>query len=72
MRKVGEKYGKTPSQLALNWIIMASPTVIPIPGAKSPEQVESNAGSIGWRLNFEDWLLIDQVSRSLRITRVTW
>ncbi len=72
LKKVGEKYGKTPAQVALNWIIMASSTVIPIPGAKSPEQVESNAGAVGWRMSFEDWLLIDQVSRSIRITRVTW
>ena len=72
LKKVGEKYGKKPVQVALNWLIMSSHTVIPIPGAKKPEQVEINAGSVGWRLSFEDWLLIDQVSRSIKITRVIW
>ena len=36
LKKVGKRHGKTPAQVALNWLIMASPVVIPIPGAKNP------------------------------------
>ncbi|MEM1697893.1 MAG: aldo/keto reductase, partial [Thermofilaceae archaeon] len=39
LRDIGEKYGKTPTQVALNWLIVSSPVVVPIPGAKAPEQV---------------------------------
>ena len=72
LKKVAEKYGKTPAQVALNWLITTSDAVIPIPGAKRPEQVEDNAGAVGWRLSFEDWRLLDEESKKLRITYVTW
>ncbi len=72
LRNVAEKYGKTPAQVALNWLVMYSDVVIPIPGAKNPKQVEDNAGSVGWRLSYEDFRLLDEESKKLRITYVTW
>jgi aryl-alcohol dehydrogenase-like predicted oxidoreductase len=68
LKNIGGKIGKTATQVALNWLVMSSPVVVPIPGAKSPEQVEEIAGSIGWRLSFDDWLAIDGVSRSIKIS----
>jgi len=32
LRQIGEKYSKTPSQVALRWLI-ENPIVLPIPGA---------------------------------------
>ena len=49
-----EKYGKTPAQVALNWLIMYSPLIVPIPGAKKPEHVIDNAGAVDWRLSYDD------------------
>jgi len=68
LKKLGEKYNKTPTQIALNWLVMSSPVVVPIPGAKSPEQVEELAGSVGWRLSQEDWTIIDELSRAIKIS----
>jgi len=68
--EIGKKYGKTPSQVALNWLITAYPNILPIPGAKNPKQVIENVGSVGWRLSFNDWFKIDQLSRDIRIKRV--
>lgn len=70
--EVAKKYNKSPSQVALNWLIMASPSVVPIPGAKNEEQVRSNAEGAGWRLSFEDWLKIEEASSRVKITRVLW
>ncbi len=53
LKQLGEKYGKTPSQVALNWLI-AQGNVIPIPGAKNAKQARENAGAMGWQLNDED------------------
>jgi aryl-alcohol dehydrogenase-like predicted oxidoreductase len=50
LSELGEKYGKTQAQVALNWLI-CQPGVIPIPGIKSAEQVEQNAGALGWELS---------------------
>ncbi len=49
LKELGQKYDKTPAQVALNWLI-AQPGVIPIPGIKSAAQVEQNAGALGWEL----------------------
>ncbi len=53
LKQLGEKYQKTPAQVALNWLI-AQGNVIPIPGAKNAKQALDNAGSIGWQLSSED------------------
>jgi len=72
VKDVASRYGKTPAQVVLNWLIGYSDVVIPIPGARRPEQVEDNAGAVGWRLDYSDWRLLDEESRRLRITYVTW
>lgn len=53
LKHLGEKYQKTPVQVALNWLI-AQGNVIPIPGAKNARQAEENAGALGWELSSED------------------
>jgi aryl-alcohol dehydrogenase-like predicted oxidoreductase len=47
LRQVGDKYGKKPVQVVLNWLITNSPVVVPIPGTKTPEQVDDLAGAVG-------------------------
>jgi diketogulonate reductase-like aldo/keto reductase len=54
LRRIGEKYGKTPIQVALNWLICIEP-VVPIPKASKIEHVEENVGAMGWRLSREDF-----------------
>lgn len=72
LKRIGEKYGKTPSQVALNWLIISSNVVVPIPGAKNVQQFIDNIGSVGWRLSYNDWREIDEISKNLRITYVIW
>ena len=49
LRNIGQAHGaKTPAQVALNWLMCKG--ALPIPGAKSAEQAQQNAGAIGWRL----------------------
>ncbi len=72
VKRLAEKYGKTPAQIALNWLISYSDVIVPIPGAKKPEHVEDNAGAMGWRLSSDDWMILYEKARSLKITRVTY
>jgi aryl-alcohol dehydrogenase-like predicted oxidoreductase len=53
LRQIGEKYAKTPAQVALNWLICQG-NVIPIAGAKTAEQVVQNAGALGWQLSNDE------------------
>lgn len=67
LKSIGERYGRTPTQVALNWLVQSSPVVVPIPGAKTPEQVTELAESVGWRLSYSDWRAVDEVSRGVVI-----
>ncbi len=58
LRTIGEKHGgKTPSQVALNWIIAKG--AVPIPGAKNRAQAEDNAGALGWSVDADDLAVLD-------------
>jgi diketogulonate reductase-like aldo/keto reductase len=46
--------------------------VVPIPGAKNPEQVEENAGSAGWRMSEDDFARLTKASDSLKISYVNF
>jgi aryl-alcohol dehydrogenase-like predicted oxidoreductase len=62
LRRIGAAHGgRTPSQVALNWIICKG--AVPIPGAKSAAQAEQNAGALGWRLGADDVAALDHASK---------
>lgn len=62
MREIGNKYDRTPAQVALNWLI-AQGNVIPIPGAKTAEQAKQNAGALNWQMTEEEVAKLEQASR---------
>ena len=49
------------AQVALNWLVNQD-GVIPIPGAKTAEQVLDNAGALGWSLAPQELAELDGVS----------
>ncbi|MEB3844971.1 MAG: aldo/keto reductase [Desulfurococcales archaeon] len=53
LKQLAEKYGKTPVQVALNFLL-ARPRVIPIPKTERKERVDEFIGAMGWRLSSED------------------
>ena len=64
LKTIGDRYQKTPAQVALNWLI-AQGNVIPIPGAKSASQAAQNAGALGWSLTPDEIKQIDATSRQV-------
>ncbi|MBG1243019.1 aldo/keto reductase [Nostoc sp. NZL] len=62
LRSFGEKYDRTPAQVALNWLI-AQGNVIPIAGVKTAEHVRQNSGALGWRLGDHEIGELELVSR---------
>lgn len=58
LRRIGEQRGgKSPSQVALNWVMAKG--VVPIPGAKNRRQAEENAGALGWHLDADEVAQLD-------------
>lgn len=61
LREVGQAHGgKTPGQVALNWVITKG--AVPIPGAKNAAQARENAGALGWTLTPEESRHLEQVA----------
>jgi aryl-alcohol dehydrogenase-like predicted oxidoreductase len=65
LQQLGDKYKRTPAQVALNWLI-AQGDVIPIAGVKTAEQVRQNAGALGWTLDAAEVAELEQASRPWR------
>jgi aryl-alcohol dehydrogenase-like predicted oxidoreductase len=65
MRRIGEKYSKTPSQVAIRWLI-ENPIVLPIPGAKDGKQATDNAGALKFSLTPEEVAALSQATMAWR------
>ncbi|KKL54101.1 hypothetical protein LCGC14_2268800, partial [marine sediment metagenome] len=46
--------GKTPAQIALNWILQQPGITASILGVRTLEQLKENLGCIGWQLSEEE------------------
>lgn len=62
LRRIGASHdARTPSQVALNWLMCKG--AVPIPGAKNAQQAEQNAGALGWRLTADEVAALDRVAK---------
>ncbi len=54
--------GKTPAQVALNWLLRQPGVTAPIFGARTLEQLDQNLGSTGWSLTDDELEKLNSVS----------
>jgi aryl-alcohol dehydrogenase-like predicted oxidoreductase len=67
VKQLAVKYGATPSQVALNWLInFSGDTVVAIPGATKEKHAEENTGAMKFRLSAEDMQLLDEASKGFK------
>lgn len=65
MREIGQGHGgRTPAQVALNWVMCKGG--VPIPGAKNARQALDNAGAMGWGLDEAEVEALDLTSDRVR------
>ncbi len=57
LQQMADNYGKTPYQVALNWLI-AQKNVVTIPKTSSVEHLQENLGAFGWELSAEDMAVL--------------
>jgi len=67
--EIGKPHGKSAAQVAINWLL-SKDEVVPIPGAKNPEQVEENIKSVELHLKSKDMLKINEIIDGLKITAI--
>jgi pyridoxine 4-dehydrogenase len=48
---VTDRYGATPAQIALAWLLKRSPARLPIPGTRSVEHVRENVAALDIELS---------------------
>jgi aryl-alcohol dehydrogenase-like predicted oxidoreductase len=61
--EVSREIGKSPAQIALNWILRQSQRIMPILGARTLEQFEENIGATGWSLSQDALHRLNEASR---------
>lgn len=64
MDEISKNHGtKTPSQIALNWLMTKSKMIFPIPRASKPERITENVGTLGWNLDAEEMKKLEETVR---------
>jgi aryl-alcohol dehydrogenase-like predicted oxidoreductase len=61
LRQFAESRGHTLLQLAFSWLASRPAVASVIAGAKSPEQIQSNARAAGWKLTGTELLQVDRI-----------
>ena len=65
LREIGERYSKSPAQVALRWLI-ENESVLPIPGVKNGKQAAENAGAFSFRLTAAEIEALNQATLAWR------
>jgi len=68
IKELADKYGKTPAQISLRWILQKD--AVPIPKASSEEHLSENMGIFDWKLSREDVNKIDSIGIEERIVNL--
>lgn len=56
--RIGADYGKSPSQVAIKWMLENKFVTCTVIGAKNAEQVEENAGVFNWSISEKDFVYL--------------
>lgn len=66
LQRIGEKYGKTPAQVSLRWLIEQE-NVVAIPKASSEDHLKENIDIFDFELEDDDFEFIDDMDKSSRL-----
>lgn len=62
--QVAKKLGKSPSQIALAWVLQRSKVMLPIPGTSKVKHLEENVAAAGVTLSDEDFAALDSQGKA--------
>jgi aryl-alcohol dehydrogenase-like predicted oxidoreductase len=61
--RIAQEIGRTPAQVAINWVRQQPGVIIPIVGARSAEQIQQNLACLEFTLSDEQMKQLDDASR---------
>jgi aryl-alcohol dehydrogenase-like predicted oxidoreductase len=62
LASIAAEQGRTPSQVALAWLLHRSPVVLPIPGTSSIAHLEENVAAADIQLSDEEYAALDAIA----------
>lgn len=63
LAEVARRVGATPAQVALAWLLLRAPVVVPIPGTARVAHLEENMGAAGVELGPEEFAALAEMAR---------
>ncbi|MBN3729607.1 aldo/keto reductase [Burkholderia sp. Tr-20390] len=69
IRRIGQKHGATPAQIALAWLLSQKPWIVPLFGTRKLERFEENIGALSVTLDQDDLDVIRQANISVKGAR---
>ena len=69
LSEIGKAHGKTPSQVALNWLTRKE-NVVAIPGVKTSAQAIDDAGAVDWALNRFEMTSLEKAATDVQFSRL--
>lgn len=70
LSEIAKAHGKTPPQVALNWL-MSKENVVAIPGVKNMEHAVSDVGAVDWRLTDLEIKTLEKTAAEVRFDRIS-
>jgi pyridoxine 4-dehydrogenase len=61
LASIADEQGRTPSQVALAWLLHRSPVILPIPGTSSVEHVDENVAAADIQLTDDEYAALDAI-----------
>jgi aryl-alcohol dehydrogenase-like predicted oxidoreductase len=67
LKRIAERKGATPAQLALAWLLAQKPWIVPIPGTTKLHRLEENLGAAAVQLTPEDLREIESAAAKITV-----
>jgi aryl-alcohol dehydrogenase-like predicted oxidoreductase len=68
VKRVAQRKGATPAQIALAWLLAQKPWIVPIPGTKKLSRLEENLGAVNVSLTPDDLRDIEEAASRIHVT----
>jgi aryl-alcohol dehydrogenase-like predicted oxidoreductase len=67
LRRIAERKGATPAQVALAWLLAQKPWIVPIPGTTKLARLEENIGAVAVGLEADDLREIEDAAAKITV-----
>jgi aryl-alcohol dehydrogenase-like predicted oxidoreductase len=67
LASIAKEKSATPAQIALAWLLVQKPWIVPIPGTTNLSRLEENIGAVGIELTEAELRTIDEASSKIKV-----